>query len=159
MIPDWNPKKPEIEPPSLKNQESETEFQKTREKAEAGLATAQFQMREMLTKYRRTENEYKKARNWYLKSIEQVYIPAYFALGNIFEQRLGVRKDKFKAVKWFEKAPEKGHLLAQFRLGNLLETELKDKVTLGKAIYWYHKAAEQGFALAQFRLGRIYELG
>lgn len=75
---------------------------------------------------------YQSALNWYLKAARQDYVPAYTALGNIYNG------DVHKGGEPDEVFIDAYH---------------------NEAIYWYLKAAKRGDCQAQLNLGFIYKFG
>ena len=62
------------------------------------------------------ETSYKKAVEWFIKSAEQGYARAQYALGVCYEYGNGVEFSYVKAAEWYTKAAEKGYVWAQYDL-------------------------------------------
>ena len=101
----------------------------------------------------------KKAIYWYRKSAGQGYGSAQYALGVLYKNGEGVKRDYKKAIYWYSKAAEQEYSSAQYDLGVLYYYGEGVKRDYKKAIYWYSKAAEQGLKDAQNALGVLYKNG
>jgi len=77
-------------------------------------------------------------------------------LGWLYENGIGVSKDKNEAIRWYKLAADQNHKQAQFNLGLFF---LKDETmndNYQSAIKWLSLAAKQGVSEAQYNLGTIY---
>lgn len=86
-------------------------------------------------------------------------VSAAVALGQLYNQGLGVTKDPQMATKLFREAADKGHARGQAQLG--LSYELGEGVSenWAEAINWYQKSAIQLDPLGLHYMGRAYQFG
>jgi uncharacterized protein len=137
----------------------EVDIAQLRNKAEQGLASAQFKLAIMYATGEGVTKDAGEAVKWFRKAAEQGLAGAQSSLGFMYATGEGVRKDAGEAVKWYRKAAEQGEASAQYNLGLAYaegEGVRKDAV---EAVKWFRKAAEQGLAGAQFGLGFMYDTG
>jgi uncharacterized protein len=91
---------------------------------------------------------------------EKGQLKAQYALGLLYRDGRGVKKDLAAAVRLFSKTAKRGHAVAQYTLGKMYETGDGLRTDLDKAIMWHNRSAGLGgYALAQFALGQIYFSG
>ena len=109
-----------------------------RNKAEQGLAYAQFSLGMMYYNGEGIEQDYAQALKWFRKADIQRH---------------------FIALKWIRKLAGKEFTDAQYYLGVKYEKCIEVGKISRNAIKWYSKAAEQGHIQAQFNLGMMYYLG
>lgn len=64
------------------------------------------------------QQHYEKALLWYLKSVEQFYVPAYNEIGLLYAQGQGVEMDYIIGYAWIFLAAEKGDRQAKLNLKN-----------------------------------------
>ena len=149
-----------------------------RARAEAGDASAQYNLglmhaegrvvpqdfAEAATWYRKAaEQGHVEAIAWYRKAVDQNHADAQFTLGQMYFG--GV--DHAEASTWYRKAAEQGHVEAQYMLGWMNHRGFMDNASPSDltardfvaAVAWYRKAAEQGYVEAQYNLGRMYHQG
>lgn len=130
-----------------------------RKKAEAGDATAQFNLGLMYAIGDGVPPDMTEAVKWFRKSAEQGNAIAQSTLGERYAFGDGVPKDSAEAVKWYRKSADQGDASAQFSLGVMYakgEGVAKDSA---EAVRWHRKAADQGAASAQYVLGWMYDKG
>ena len=135
-----------------------TDMNAVRSKAEAGDATAEYELGHSMLSERPTDSEFASAMPWFRRSAEQGYAPAEYMYGLVFRE--GRWKDPKQLVYWWTKAAEQGNVQAQLWLGVFCEQgrdgEKRDYVA---AFKWLSMAAKQGQPDAQFTLGQMYEYG
>ncbi len=97
---------------------------------------------------------------WYNYAAKQGDVYALTAMGYMYRNGVGVKKDPVRALGYYRAAAEKGHIPAELALARMYEFGEGDK-TKGPpdAALWYYKAAKEGSAEAQMRMGFIYENG
>lgn len=125
-------------------------------KAEAGEATAQYDLGEAYDAGKGVPKDAAKAFEWFQKAAAMGFANGQFKIGRAYEAGDGVPKDLAKAREWYGKAAAQGNVKAQVNLGGMYylgEGEPKD---VAKAIEWYEKAAGQGNSAAQYNLGLVY---
>lgn len=83
---------------------------------------------------------------------------AQFALGNVFDRRIG-ESNKAEAACWYRKAAEQGHTEAQFALGIACLLGSGVQSNSEEAVSWFRKAAENGNVRAQLFLAGMYQVG
>jgi serine/threonine-protein kinase len=100
----------------------------------------------------------KSALDWYRKAADQGYAPAQYALGRLYNEGRGTKKDYAAANEWLGKAAGQGLRDAQFQLGYnyLLNHGRKD---LAGGADLMRQAAGQNHPEAQYYLGVLSALG
>jgi uncharacterized protein len=134
-------------------------IEETKEKAEQGDATAQFNLGWCYAHGDEVLQDYAQAATWYRKAAEQGHAAAQYHLGWYYAQGLVVTQDHATAVNWYRKAAEQGNADAQVALGMAYAFGHGVEQDHAAAVGWYRKAAEQGDAGAQFKLGTSYMEG
>ena len=119
----------------------EEKFAETKKKAEAGDASAQYNLGLIYDKGEGVTLDEEKGKPWEAYSADRM------------------KRLKLKAVEWYRKAAAQGHAEAQFRLGMMYYIGKGVSVDNAKAVEWYQKAAVQGIAGAQSMLGMMYYFG
>jgi TPR repeat protein len=129
-----------------------------RSKAEAGDASAEYELGRSMLNPRPTESELASAMPWFRRSAEQRYAPAEYMYGGFFRE--GRWENPKELVYWWTKAAEQGNIHAQLWLGVFYE-QGRDGVKHDyvQAFKWLSMAAKQGQPDAQVALGQIYENG
>ena len=84
---------------------------------------------------------------------------AQAALGLMYQNGRGVRRDDAEAVRWYRRAAEQGLAAAQSALGVMYAKGRGVPQSDAEAVRWFRRAAEGGDALAQGIFGRFYENG
>ena len=84
---------------------------------------------------------------------------AQFSLGELYEQGKGVAQSAWEAVNYYRLAADQGYGEAQYRLGLMYATGNGVAQDFKEATRLYGLAAEQEIPFAQSELGRIYRLG
>ncbi len=82
-----------------------------------------------------------------------------YMLGFIYENGMGIEKDKTIALRWYKSAADLGNTDAQIRFGSLYAVGDGVPQNYQTAMEWYKKAADQGSVDAFNRLGWMYEFG
>ena len=80
---------------------------------------------------------------------------AMLAMGIIYANGDGVKKDKELSKQWFKKAANAGNAHAMSKLGNIYASKEEYK----KAFKWFKKAADVGDAKAAYNLGYFFTGG
>lgn len=96
---------------------------------------------------------------WLQSLADQGDAEAWYRIGVIKEQGIGMQADALGAVKAFTKAAELGHAKAQFRLAQMLAAGYGGVLDKGGARHWYGEAAKQGIAEAAYNAGLFAETG
>jgi TPR repeat protein len=133
-----------------------------RERANAGDASAQFNLGLLYFKGEGVPKDDTQAAIWYRKAAEQGNANAQHNLGGLYLMGQGVPKDDTQTVRWYMKAAEQGFALepfVQYYLGLLYFNGHGVPQDDTQAVQWHRKAAEQGFALALNSLARLYANG
>jgi len=126
--------------------------ERTREAAESGDVTAQYNLGLMNLYGDGVAESATEAAAWFLKAGEQEHDEAQYSLAKAYLNGEGVQKDLAEAEKWYRQSANQGNAEAQFRLARLLhEDDLESE-----SAKWYLAAAEQYHPAAQFRLGDMY---
>jgi len=84
---------------------------------------------------------------------------AWYRIGVIKEQGIGMTEDPAGAAVAFAKAAKLGHAKAQFRLAQMLAAGKGGVLDLGGARHWYGEAAKQGIAEAAYNAALLAETG
>jgi TPR repeat protein len=135
-----------------------TGIETVRRKAEAGNASAEYQLGRSMLSRRPTDSEFALASPWFQRSAEQGYAPAEYMYGQVF--RTGRWKDHKQLVYWWTKAAEKGEVRAQLWLGVFYEQgRYGIEHDYYKAFKWLSLAATKGQPDAEVELGEMYENG
>ena len=93
---------------------------------------------------------------WYEQAAEQGNPYAQMALGDRYEQGLGVSKNLKVAADWREKAAKRGNVQAQLKLGKMYLAGAGGVKNFNQAEYWLNRAAVEGNSEAQFELNKLY---
>jgi TPR repeat protein len=133
---------------------SQDEFKELLAKAQAGDATAQYQVGRAYGMGRPVLRDLDQAARWWLKSAEQGYAPAEGAYGLWAKDT-----NRSVAERWMLRAAEHGDATTQLWLGVAYEDDWFGTVDNELALKWYRKAAESGEPDAQVVLGEKYEDG
>jgi len=135
-----------------------TDMHAVRSKAEAGDASAEYELGRSMLSGRPTDSELASAVPSFRRSAEQGYAPAEYMYGGIF--RVGRWKDPKQLVYWWTKAAEQGDVHAQLWLGAFYEQgRYGIERDYFKAFRWLSMASKQGQPDAQVTLGQMYENG
>ena len=125
-------------------------------KAEEGDAEQQYIASQRMFEDTMTENDDKMRVSWLKKSASQGNKDAQFALGQAFQNAVGMLENPIQATENFKLAAEQGHVDAMFTYGMRLVrgegTDVEDKM----GMIWVVKAAEAGNAEAQYYLGMCF---
>ena len=103
--------------------------------------------------------DFDKAMVWARKAAQMEHPQAFFMLGRIFNEGLGVEVDHIEALKWYEKAADNGDADAQNIVGNMYSDRNLGILDLKKAFNYYKKAADQGHVYGMFNLGLCFAEG
>ena len=124
----------------------------------AGAPPASAQtLSEAVAAYKR--GDYATANRWFRRLAEQGVARAQAALGLMYENGRGVRRNDAEAVRWYRRAAEQGFAAAQSALGVMYAKGRGVPQSDKEAVRWFRRAAEGGDALAQGILGKFYENG
>src|SRR4029079_18424478 len=96
------------------------------------------------------------AAKWYARGGELGDIQATFALGVLYAEGRGVKKDRPKSAELFEKEARTGHLLANYNLGLIFATGDVKPQSPYRAAMHIRYAAEKRIAVAQYDLAGLY---
>ena len=103
--------------------------------------------------------EYEEAMLWARKAVQMEQPMAFFALGRIYDEGLGVEVDHKEGLRWFEKAADKGDAIAQNVVGNIYLNADYVKNDPKKAFKYYQMSAAQGHLDGMVNLGYCYQEG
>lgn len=85
---------------------------------------------------------------------------AQFAIGKMYEEGDGTRKDMRQAVNWYMKAADQGFPNAQFQIGWMYANGIGLRQDYAQAARWYRIASTfSHHTEAQYRLGELYYNG
>lgn len=95
----------------------------------------------------------------FLQLAEKDYVPAQYAVGQMYSSGLGVEKDEAKAFQWISSAANYGYAEAQNSLGLMYDEGWGVRKDDRNAAHWYYQAANQGLTKAQVNMGMMFCLG
>jgi len=124
-------------------------------KAEAGDATAQYDLGECYHWGKGVTYDEQEAVKWFTKAAEQGNAVAQGYLAACYGNGIGVAKDEKKAMKWLARSAKQGNADSQYFLGLAYSagTELaKDEK---EAVKWFTKSANQGNEDAKKELQKL----
>jgi TPR repeat protein len=98
---------------------------------------------------------YKKAMDSFIISSNGQNNQAMFAIGVMYANGDGVKKDKNKSKYWFKKSALNGNINACNKLGNIYALKKDYK----KSFKWFEKSAKKGDSQASYNLGYFYTGG
>jgi TPR repeat protein len=84
---------------------------------------------------------------------------AQAALGNMYDQGLGIDHDPIRAMFWIGEAARAGNRGAEYMYGVYWEDGEQLPADMRRAFPWYLASAQQGFGRAQMRVGLGYYFG
>jgi len=109
--------------------------------ADAGDATAQYNLGIMYRNGRGVPQDNATAVSWYGKAAKQGDAHAQINLGFMYERGQGVPQDNAMAVSWYRKAAEHGEANGQYNLGIMYETGRGVPQDYVQAHMWFTLAA------------------
>jgi len=127
--------------------------------AQAGEASAQFEMAERLRRGDGVLQNYSRAVEWYRAAADQGESRAKNALGALMISGLGGQADPEAGFALLQEAAQTGELRHIFDLATAYEQGLGTAVDMAQAVALLQKAAAGGYVEAQVSLGVIYHLG
>ena len=136
---------------------SAQELADLRARAEAGDASAHYNLGVMYATGRGVPQDDAEAVAWYRLAAEQGEARAQYNLGTMYDTGEGVPQDFAEAVTWYRRAAEQSHASAQHNLGVMYYNGRGVPQDYVEAVAWFHRAAEQGVASAQNNLGVMYD--
>lgn len=99
------------------------------------------------------------ASTWFKKSADKGYAPAQTALGSLYEEGIGVKKDQEEARKWFQKAADQGDTVGLVDLARKYLSRTGIEKDDAKAFSLMMKAAEQNDPAGQFSVAYMLMTG
>ena len=96
---------------------------------------------------------------WITESAEAGQDCAQYALGKLYRDGVGVKKDVLQAVIWFSEAVKQGNSYAAYALGKIYLAGEDAQKDMGKALHWIQRSADLGNEYAQYRLGMLHLTG
>lgn len=124
-----------------------------------GDAAAQVLLGDLYLSGKGVEQNYVKARGWYVKAVKAGNAQAQHRLGVLYKHGWGVKQDINLAMSWFEQSAPQGFAQGQYELGLLLLNGQTAPAQMAEGLQWIRKAAEQGLAEAAFTLASSIEHG
>ena len=125
------------------------DFVATKKKAEAGDATAQYNLGVMYNTGDGVPKDSAEAEKWLRKAADQGNAAAQTNLGLMYANGEGVPKDSAEAVKWYRKAADQGFAGAQYNLGLMYANGDGVPKDLVQAHVWWNVAGASGNADAK----------
>jgi localization factor PodJL len=127
--------------------------------AAQGEPSAQFEVAVRLAEGKGTEQDLKKAAEWYQRSAANGFAMAQFRLGTLYERGVGVTRDLARAQVWYTRAAEQGNVKAMHNLAVLIAGRGGQAPDYSTAAKWFAEAAERGLPDSQYNLAVLYENG
>lgn len=84
---------------------------------------------------------------------------AMLALGQFYEQGVGVPRNYGKALEWYGKAAQAGQAGGYYNVGVCYEVGMGTAPDMAKAVQSFNKAADLGLAQAMYKLSAVYISG
>ncbi len=134
-------------------------YEKTRKAADAGDATAQFNLGIIYANGYGVTQEYDQAAYWFRKAAEKGDDAAQFNLGVMYASGQGVPQNYAEAVSWYHKAARQGNTNAHVNLGVMYAIGQGVAQNYDQAAYWFSSAAENGDDDAKYILGQMAASG
>ena len=127
-------------------------------KAEDGDVDAQCKLAHAILG-RGRPSDYRKAAPWLRRAARADNAWASYHLGLMYDEGLGVRRDRGAAILWYERAAHQGYDSAQLNLGIILANLPGPSRDVRRAVKLYRLAARQGNRNAAYNLGLYYSRG
>jgi len=127
--------------------------------AEAGLATAQFNLAQAYEAGIGLAVDIPESIRWYKTAAENHHPGALYRVGIALQRGISLEQDSKAAVEYFQKGAELGDIQCQCALADAYRDGRGIDKDGTLAINWYKKASDQGNANAQYRIGKIYRYG
>lgn len=107
------------------------------------------------------KQDFKKSKKYILESIKKLDCPldnAYFCLGTIYRNGVGVSINIAKGINFYKLSAEQGNVAAMETLGLIYNGGAISKKYINKKLgfEYYLKAANKGFAVAQYHTAICY---
>jgi uncharacterized protein len=128
-------------------------------RAEAGDATAQVLVADILARGLGVRASLQDSANWYAKAADQGDPEAQFRYAGILLEGKYATKDPVKAKELTKAAADAGNAAAQFNLGQLLMQEHPGETGLDNAYPWFQQAAKKGLADGEYAVSQILANG
>lgn len=107
-----------------------------------------------------TMKDGERAKNWYLKAIENGDINSLINLGTMYRDGTIITKNEVEALRLYKKAADANNQYGQQQLGYAFQTGTLGLKSDGEqAKYWYMKAIENGSTYALVNLAGMYHIG
>lgn len=132
-----------------------------RQKAEAGDASAQYELGDRYTSAEGVSQNFVEAAKWFRLAAEQGHARAQHRLGILYADGdlLRVGKDAVEAAKWFRRAADQGIDEAQYNLGAMYARGEGVPKDPDEAVKWYRRAAEGRNSFLQALVGETLAKG
>lgn len=128
-------------------------------RAEAGDATAQVLVADILARGLGVPASLAESAKWYAKAAEQGQPEAQFRFAGILLEGKYSPKDPAKAKELMKAAADAGNAAAQFNLGQILMQEHPGETGLDNAYPWFLRAAEKGLPDGDYAVSQILANG
>lgn len=130
-------------------------FKRWTREAEAGDATAQYNLGNAYMRGLEVARDYRVAAEWFAKAAAQNDAKAQYKLGYLHFEGKGVARDYKKAYQLLRKSAQQEYSPAQFYLGRLYAEGLGVEQDNRKALYWFTEAAEDNYSPAKKEVERL----
>ena len=127
--------------------------------AEAGDATARFNLAEAYREGNGVPQDFEVALRWYRAAAEQGHSRAQNNLGSMYLNGMGTPRDVEEAIRWYRAAAAQGQREAELNLG--IRYRVGDGVTQddAQAFDWFLRSALGGCTEAVAEVGTAYRFG
>lgn len=136
-------------------EQSRQQAQIWQEKAQQGIAEAQYQYGMHLYHGLGLKRDWSQAVYWFAKAAEQGSSKADYQLAWVFRYGYGIPRDPLKSLKFFRRTALNNDHTATYQMGRVIE-DLGTQPGFQPAEKYYLIAAVNGHAMAQYRLGLHY---
>ncbi|WP_051558948.1 tetratricopeptide repeat protein [Allorhizobium undicola] len=133
-----------------------TAFDKALPRAQAGDASAQTLLAELISRGLSVKRDDKTAAFWYGEAAKGGDPAAMFKYGLMLMEGRAVAADRPRAEDFMHKAADAGNASAAFNWGQILVSKNPGDKGLRLALPYYEKSAAQGIADAQYAVAQIY---
>ncbi|WP_040856229.1 tetratricopeptide repeat protein [Phyllobacterium sp. YR531] len=128
-------------------------------RAEAGDATAQVLVADILARGLGVPASLAESAKWYEKAANSGAPEAQFRYAGILLEGKYATKDPVKAKELMKAAADSGNAAAQFNLGQILMQEHPGEIGLDNAYPWFLQAAEKGLPDGEYAVSQILANG
>ena len=141
----------------LPEEDNYFDFLALQERAKAGDPKAQYDLADCYYYGIETKRDLAIARDWYIKSADQNYVPAQYKLGT--QYRFDPKISRPEILRYLYRAACAGDAESQFALAICYYEGVCAQWNYSLAVDWFYAAARQGHVRAMLYLGICYTWG